>query len=71
MVEYSIDNAEVTGSIPVVRTKGSIKNKRGYERYKNNNPWVVWQDVNCHHASVAQQVEHWTENPGRSGSIPL
>ena len=20
-------------------TKGSIKNKRGYERYKNNNPW--------------------------------
>lgn len=38
-------------------TKGSIKNKRGYERYKNNNPWVVRQNVNCHHAVVAQLVE--------------
>lgn len=51
-------------------TKGSIKNKRGYERYKNNNPWVVWQNVNYRHAAVAQQVEHWNENPGRDGSIP-
>ena len=24
-----------------------------------------------HYASVAQQVEHWTENPGRTGSIPV